>query len=200
LGVEQQIRIADVRKQVWAILGAGAVAIAFAAAAALYYGARDDAPPVTGSMQNFTVVDRPMPALDVAMLAADGGTQTLDRYRGMLVVMNFWATWCGPCVRELPSLQRLSAALPADRARVVLLSQDRGGFDQVTPFLARLNIDIVDSYVDDKLGMSRAAGVRSLPTTILIGADGTELGRLTGPAEWDSAAALALIDHYLQRR
>ncbi len=184
------------RKRVLAILGAAGFACAVAVA--FYYGNDSDAPPVSGTMQNFIVADEPVPAPGVAVIGADGAAVSLERYRGKLIVLNFWATWCGPCIRELPALQRLSDWLPADKARVVLLSQDRGGFAQVTPFLVKLKIGIADSYVDDKPGFSRAAGVRSLPTTILFGPDGTELGRLTGVAEWDSPEALALIAHYME--
>ena len=174
-----------------------AVAAGLVSAAAFYTGDAADAPPVGGSMGNFTVADAAVPAPSVAMRAPDGGAATLADYRGKLVVLNFWATWCGPCVRELPSLQRLAQTLPTERARVVLLSQDRGGFAQVTPFLDKLGIAIADSYVDDKLALSRAAGVSGLPTTLLIGPDGVVIGRLVGHAGWDSPDALALVRHYL---
>lgn len=189
------------QKRNWLIvvscLAVAIVAAVIGAVAALYTIGGADAPPVGGSVQNFTVETAGVPAPATALIAPDGGMATLDAYRGRLVVLNFWATWCGPCVRELPSLQRLAATLPADRATVVLVSQDRGGFTQVDPFLDKLGIAIGDSFVDDKLAFSRAAGVTALPTTILIGPDGDELGRLVGHAEWDSPEALALIGHYL---
>ena len=111
-------------------------------------------------------------------------------------VVNFWATWCGPCIRELPSLARLNTALGGETAQVVLVSQDRGGFKQTDRFLKKLQVDFPDSFIDERLKFSRAIGVVSLPTTILIGPDGKEVGRLVGHAEWDSPEALALIDWY----
>jgi thiol-disulfide isomerase/thioredoxin len=190
-----------VRKRNWLIvvacLGVVAIAAAIGAVAGLYTIGAADAPPVGGSVQNFTVETAGVPAPATPIEAADGGMATLADYRGRLVVLNFWATWCGPCVRELPSLQRLAESLPENTARVVLISQDRGGFVQIDPFLDRLGIDIADSYVDNRLALSRAAGVTALPTTILIGPDGDELGRLAGHAEWDTPEALALIRHYL---
>jgi thiol-disulfide isomerase/thioredoxin len=179
--------------------GAAGLATAIAAAAFFYSGGRQDAPPLSGSLENFIVAAEPVPVPPVALLAADGSRVTLDRFRGELVVLNFWATWCGPCVRELPSLQRLAARLPAGRARVVVVSQDRDGFERVTPFLVQRAIDIAASYVDERLGFSHAAGVSALPTTILLGPDGRELGRLIGAAEWDSPEAQALIGHYLAK-
>jgi thiol-disulfide isomerase/thioredoxin len=138
------------------------------------------------------------PALRLARFP-DGAAVSLEAFADKLVVLNFWATWCGPCVRELPSLQRLAARLPAGRARVVVVSQDRDGFERVTPFLVQRAIDIAASYVDERLGFSHAAGVSALPTTILLGPDGRELGRLIGAAEWDSPEAQALIGHYLAK-
>jgi len=81
----------------------------------------------------------------------------------------------------------------------VLISQDRGGFKQTDRFLKKFGVNIADSFVDERLKFSRAIGVRSLPTTILIGLDGLEAGRLVGTAEWDSPEALALIEWYLAR-
>lgn len=188
----------NVRRRIWipaAVVALTAVIVVFAA---FYYDNQRDAPPVVGSMQNFIVADKPVPAPAVSVIARDGSRVTLDRYRGKLVVLNFWATWCAPCVRELPSLQRLSRRL-SDDGVVILISQDRGGFERVTPFLDKLNIDIADSFVDDRRGYSRAIIVQSLPTTVVMGRDGRELGRLVGPAEWDSPEALALIDYYLAR-
>ena len=186
------------RTRNWVFIGAAAVVVAIGAAAALYTGGGADAPPLAGAVQNFTVAEDRVPAPDTPLRTADGGTATLDRYRGKLVVLNFWATWCAPCVRELPSLQRRAQALPADGARVVLVSQDRGGFAQVTPFLDKLGVENADSYVDEKIALSRTLRIKGLPTTLLIDPDGDIVGRLEGHAEWDSPEAQALIRHYLK--
>jgi thiol-disulfide isomerase/thioredoxin len=156
-------------------------------------------PPVEGQIRNYQPLEEPIPVPDVTVLTREGGTTTLDPFEGKFVVLNFWATWCGPCIRELPSLARLDDALPDDRAQVVLISQDRGGFKQTDRFLKKFGVNIADSFVDERLKFSRAIGIRSLPTTILIGPDGLEAGRLVGTAEWDSPEALALIEWYLAR-
>ena len=159
----------------------------------------ESGPPVEGQVQNFEVFPQPVETADVTVLTKDGGKTTLNQFRGKYIVLNFWATWCGPCIRELPSLERLDAALPDDRAQVVLVSQDRAGFKQTERFLKKLDVNFPDNFVDERLKFSRALGIVSLPTTLLIGPDGKEVGRLVGHAEWDSPEALALVNWYLDR-
>ena len=159
----------------------------------------ESGPPIEGQVQNYEAFPEPIETSDVTVLTKDGGKTTLEQFKGKFVVLNFWATWCGPCIRELPSLERLDAALPDDKAQVVLVSQDRGGFKQTERFLNRLNVNFPDNFVDERLKFSRSIGVVSLPTTILIAPDGKEVGRLVGTAEWDSPEALALVNWYLDQ-
>ena len=159
----------------------------------------DSGPPIAGQVQNYEPLDAPLPVPDVTVLAQKDGPITLDRFKGKFVVLNFWATWCGPCLRELPSLERLNTELGGEKAQVVLISQDRGGFKQTDRFLKKLKVDFPDNFVDERLKFSRAIGVVSLPTTILIDPDGMEVGRLVGSAEWDSPEALELINWYIDR-
>ena len=156
-------------------------------------------PPIEGQVQNFEAFSEPLQITDVPVLTKTGGTTTLAQFRGKFVILNFWATWCGPCIRELPSLARLDAALPDDRARVVLISQDRGGFKQIGRFFKKLEVSFPENFVDQRMKFSRSIGVVSLPTTILIAPDGKEIGRLVGAAEWDSPEALNLVNWYLGR-
>lgn len=158
--------------------------------------AADSGPPIAGQVQNYEPLATPVAVPDVTVLDREDGPVTLDRFKGKFVVLNFWATWCGPCIRELPSLARLNTALGGKTAQVVLVSQDRGGFKQTDRFLKKLQVEFPDNFIDERLKFSRAIGVVSLPTTILIGPDGKEVGRLVGHAEWDSPEALALIDWY----
>lgn len=114
-------------------------------------------------------------------------------FRGKVVVLNFWATWCAPCVREMPSLDRLQAILGGPRFEVVALSLDRGGVAVVAPFYARYRLANLGQYFDPASRSSVALGVRGLPTTLLVDAHGREIGRVQGPAEWDSKPILAFL-------
>ncbi len=148
-------------------------------------------------MPGFEAASPPRPLPEVSFTDAAGNALTLGDFRGRVVLLNFWATWCAPCMREMPSLDRLEAALGGPRFEVVALSQDRGGAAVVDKIFARLGIRRLGRYFDPTLHGAVALGVVGLTTTILIDARGYELGRMVGPAEWDSDAALHLIRRHL---
>ncbi len=152
----------------------------------------------TEAMPGFEETTPPVPVPDVRFADAGGRPLTLADFRGRVVLLNFWATWCAPCVREMPSLDRLQARLGGPEFEVVALSLDRGGAALVTPFFERLGITHLRQYLDTSSRSSTAFGVRGLPTTVLIDRDGRELGRVSGPAEWDSEAAIAFIGSHLE--
>ncbi len=150
------------------------------------------------AMPGFEATERPAPLPEIRFTDGAGTALTLGDFRGRLVLLNIWATWCAPCVREMPSLDRLEARLSGPGFTVIALSQDRSGIDEVARFYTRLGLRNLGLYVDRTARSQVALGVYGLPTTLLIGPDGHEIGRFIGPAEWESAEALALIRHYLE--
>jgi len=148
---------------------------------------------------NFTFSDPPVPAPSTAYQALHGGEVTLADFAGKVVLVNFWATWCAPCVRELPSLERLHEALAGEGLAVLAVSNDRGGSSVVAPFLARLDLQSLPVYLDPKGQLAQNFDPAGLPTTIVIGRDGQVLASLLGPAEWDSEEAIAFLRHYLRQ-
>ena len=147
----------------------------------------------------FTWAASPIPVPDTAFLTADGGETTLAAFRGRTVLLNFWATWCAPCVREMPSLDRLQARLKGEGLEVVAVSEDFAGIDLVQPFFKRLKLETLEIFLDDRGALAKAFGIAGLPTTLLIDRAGRMVGGLEGPAEWDSDDAVALIRHYLRQ-
>ncbi len=111
---------------------------------------------------------------------------TISDFKGQGVVLNFWATWCVPCVKEMPALVRLKALLGKDNITVLALSQDRGGAKKVIPFFKKLGIEGLDVLIDKGGKVARKSGVSGLPATILVDAKGFERGRVVGIAQWDS--------------
>jgi thiol-disulfide isomerase/thioredoxin len=109
------------------------------------------------------------------------------------VLLNLWATWCAPCREEMPSLDRLQKDLGSDKFEVVALSLDRKGAEASQKFLDETKVSSLKLYVDASAKQGTTLKIVGMPTTILIDKEGRELGRLAGPAEWDSEDAKRLI-------
>jgi len=160
-----------------------------------------EAPPLAGEFaDNFTLLNPPVPAPPDVFQDLSGGRVRLADFAGQVVVLNFWATWCAPCVREMPSLDRMQATLRGEGLSVVAVSVDRGGAATVEPFLKRLGLTEMGIYLDPKSALAKAFGITGLPTTFVIDAEGRIVGALQGAAEWDSPEALALLRYYLAPR
>jgi thiol-disulfide isomerase/thioredoxin len=164
------------------------------------------APPVStpepGSAQEaalgqFTVLDPPRPAPDLTFSARDGSPARLADFRGRAVLVNLWATWCAPCIREMPSLDRLQAKL-GDRLTIIALSEDRGGAHVVDPFLAKLQLRHLAIYLDTGAAAQGAFELRGLPTSVLVDAEGRIRARLEGAAPWDAPEMVARLEPYLR--
>jgi thiol-disulfide isomerase/thioredoxin len=158
--------------------------------------AQADRPP---EMPEFTPTDPKLPAPEIAFADDAGKPVTLRDFRGRVVLVNLWATWCQPCVHEMPALDRLAGAMAGKDFAVVLVSQDRGGAHIVDPFFQKLGLGSLRTYLDPKSAVGQAFGVRGLPTSILIDRDGNERGRVEGAAEWDGANVKALLRWYVER-
>ena len=159
--------------------------------------AAPDRPPFAGLSGDFEAFDPPREMPRIVFVDGDERPIGIDEFAGKIVVLNLWATWCAPCVREMPALDRLQAARGGDEFAVVAVSFDRKGVPVVEQFFERRQIDYLAIYIDKFIKTFRAFKLKSLPTTYILGRDGRALGALAGPAEWDSPEALALIDHYL---
>jgi len=168
-------------------------AAVFAAAAAL-----GDSAPDSPFARDFSLLTPAVPAPRTAFTGMDGARLRLDDFKGSVVLLNFWATWCAPCVREMPSLDRLQARLRPEGLRVLAVSIDRGGAAVVAPFAEKLGLKHLELYLDPKSELSRAFALGGVPSTFLIGAGGRVVRAMVGPAEWDSEEAVALFRHYLK--
>jgi thiol-disulfide isomerase/thioredoxin len=123
----------------------------------------------------------------------------LDAYRGRPVVLNFWATWCAPCVLELPTLDKLQAELGGAKFEVVAVSVDLRGIDKVGPFWTEKGYKHLAIRLDQRGAMMKAFGTRGLPTTFLVDHEGNVVGYLEGHADWASPEAKALMRYYIDR-
>jgi thiol-disulfide isomerase/thioredoxin len=134
---------------------------------------------------------RPLPALDIR--DNESRPAGLETFRGRPLLMNLWASWCLPCVAELPALDRLKPQAEAEGIAIMALCLDRSGSVGAVNTFARLNIKNLAVHVDYQRKAGEVLGVPVLPTTLLIDANGLEVARFVGPAAWDGAQAMALL-------
>jgi thiol-disulfide isomerase/thioredoxin len=161
-------------------------------------------PFAAGEVAAFQVARAPLDVSDLAFRTPDGADVTLASYAGKVTLLNLWATWCAPCRREMPALDRLQQALGGEDFAVVPVSIDTGGPERPRAFLDSigvenlpLNIDPTTEIFEELKGRGLALG---LPVTVLVGRDGCHLGHMNGPAEWDSKDGQALIEAALATR
>lgn len=159
-----------------------------------------DAQPLnpTGAVAAFVMKSAPEALPDVSFIDAKGQTRTLNDFKGKVVLLNLWATWCAPCRKEMPALDRLQSELGSDKFQVVAISVDRSGAEGARKFLDSIGIKQLALYAEPTARLGAALRAIGMPTTLLIDAGGREIGRLTGPAEWDSADAKAFIQEALK--
>lgn len=136
----------------------------------------------------------PAPVFDLKAL--EGGSMRSRDLAGTVVLLNFWATWCGPCKDEMPSLARLQQQFDYAHVRVVTVTSDIHP-QGIKQFLGHLGIQLPVLFDEDQ-ELSRVFMVRGLPTTVLLGSDGGPVGRAVGPREWDSNESIVLLRRILQ--
>ena len=146
-----------------------------------------------GEMAKFVFKKAPEPLPEFTFLDGAGKERSLKDWRGRVVLLNIWATWCLPCRKEMPDLERLQAELGSDKFEVVALSVDRGGLEASKKFLDQIKVTKLGLYADPSSRASSTLKIIGMPATLLIDAEGREIGRLLGPAEWHSEDAKALV-------
>jgi thiol-disulfide isomerase/thioredoxin len=159
----------------------------------------DEDPPAGGSVANFSRINPPLPAPGAAFRDSAGKEIHLADFRGKLVLLNIWATWCAPCRAEMPSLDRLQAKLGGEGLLVVPVSLDRGGGPVVAVFYGQHAIGHLGVYLDGKGALESALKINGVPTSFLIDRQGRVVGSLEGATQWDTPEALALLRSYLAK-
>jgi thiol-disulfide isomerase/thioredoxin len=133
-------------------------------------------------------------APDTVFNDPDGGDISLADFKGAPVLVNLWATWCAPCVKELPTLDRLAESHAVDgQLGVIAISQDMGPQNAVKAFLDQLGVRHVGAYHDATMGLSGALGVQVMPTTIFYDSNGREVWRYVGDFDWTGDEAARLL-------
>ena len=131
-----------------------------------------------------------MPSPNAPLVGAGGRTVRLRDFKPTPLLLNFWASWCPPCVHELPALQVLDAALRGKGMAVALVGLDRGGREFGEAHLERMGVAVEFSLYDETRMLARGFGLRVMPSSYLIGADGIVRGAVEGPEAWDDPAVV----------
>ena len=143
-------------------------------------------PAATAAPANLVINDAPKTLAELHFTDGTGKVHTLADFKGKVVLLNMWATWCAPCRKEMPTVYGLQAALGGSDFDVITLSIDHQGIGAVNKFYGEISVQHLGRYVDSANEGDQNLGVVGLSTTLLINPQGHELGRLIGPAEWDS--------------
>jgi thiol-disulfide isomerase/thioredoxin len=146
-----------------------------------------------GQMTAFVFRAAPVDLPEVKFEDAAGRERTLAEWKGKVVLLNLWATWCLPCRKEMPALDRLQQELGSEAFEVVALSVDRAGLGGARKFLDEAKVGKLALYADPTARMANTLRAAGLPATLLIDREGREIGRLLGPAQWDGEDARRLI-------
>ena len=147
---------------------------------------------------NYETTESPNSVGDIPFLDAAGNKTSLNAYKGKGIVLNFWATWCAPCVREMPQLDRLSAFVRENNIEVLAISEDLNGLKSAPEFYKVNNLHDLAIFADIKGRLMRGFAAPGLPLTVLIDSNGKQVGRVVGPAEWDSVETVEFVRQCLK--
>ncbi|MDP1668778.1 TlpA disulfide reductase family protein [Phaeovulum sp.] len=146
-----------------------------------------------GDMKKLAVTAPPTAMPEVVLLDEKGAKRRLDEWRGKVLVVNFWATWCASCRTEMPSLDRLQGAMGSDAFEVLTVATGRNSMPAIEKFFAEAGVTHLQILRDERQTMSRELGILGLPVTLILNREGQEVARMIGDAAWDGAEARALL-------
>ncbi len=159
---------------------------AFAADTAALEALRD------GDMKKLSFHSEPKRVSDLEFSGPDGAMRLTD-FDDQIVLVNFWATWCAPCRKEMPMLSELQTELGGDKFQVVTLATGRNSPEGIAKFFGEIEVDNLPHYMDHRQAIARDMGVLGLPVTLILNRDGQEIARLMGDADWASDSAKQIL-------
>lgn len=146
-----------------------------------------------GDMVKLILAEAPKELPQASLLDETEAERSLAEYKGKVVLVNFWATWCGPCRKEMPGLDRLQAELGGDDFQVVTIATGRNPVPQINRFFEETGVTRLPKLRDPKQKLAGQMGIVALPVTVILDRSGAEVARLIGDAAWDGPEAKAVI-------
>ncbi len=147
----------------------------------------------TGDMRKLAIHTTPKSVPTLTITDSDGAETNLQAFKGRYVLLNFWATWCAPCRKEMPSLDALQAELGGDDFQVVLIATGRNPAPAIASFFDEVNITNLKTYLDPQQALSAEMAVFGLPATMILDPQGNEIARMRGDADWHSKDAIVFL-------
>lgn len=166
---------------------------------ALIGGVPGDWPKAPRGLQSFEFSADRAVAPETPFEDENGLELTMSTFQGKVVLVNLWATWCAPCLKEMPTLDRLRGDMMSESFDVVAISVDKEGPDVAMSYLEDLEVSNLDFYIDENMKLNFDWEAYGLPTTILLDEEGREIGRLTGTAEWDAPQIERFLGSFASR-
>jgi thiol-disulfide isomerase/thioredoxin len=146
-----------------------------------------------GDMKKLAIAAEPVALPEISVTDLQGNERFLSEMKGKYVLVNFWATWCAPCRKEMPALDALNAEMRGDDFAVVLIAVGRNPPPMIAKFFDEAGIETLETWTDPRQTLARQMGVLGLPITVLLNPEGQEIARLQGDADWHGADAVAFL-------
>lgn len=159
------------------------------------------APPLTGDMVRLRVFATPQPVPEAILSKVDTGLTYLSEFKGKIILLNLWATWCPPCIAELPSLNALQIAMKNDDFEVITVSTDRMELSAINDFLMNRGWRAIPPFADangDLQSLDIFKDIAGLPVTVILDRNMQALAMFEGDADWNGPAARAVIEYYIK--
>lgn len=147
----------------------------------------------TGDMEKLVFLSEPAAAPDTAFTDPDNAEHRLSQFKGKYVLLNFWATWCAPCRKEMPMLSALQSEFGGDRFEVVTIATGRNSVTGIQKFFEEIGVTNLPLFLDPKQQLARDMAVLGLPISVILNPEGQEIARMRGDATWNSDSAKAII-------
>lgn len=159
----------------------------------------------TGDMKKLVIHDAPRSRLETPFETATGEKITIEDFGGKMLVVNFWATWCPPCRKEMPSLDRLRAQMAGDDFELIAISMDSASTEKIEAFFNEIpqagqepyTIEHLAIYREPTMRIGAEGAIPGLPVTLVLNPQGEEIARLQGEAEWDSPEAIRMLEEII---
>ncbi|MCL1052127.1 TlpA family protein disulfide reductase [Shewanella abyssi] len=182
------------------VSGLFAIALMYTGLAQAYPGMQKQGEvEIQSSVDQISVLPKPFPIEAVPFKDSQGNAVDFSQYKGKVIMVNMWATWCPPCVRELPAISRFSAKIGSDEFEVLPVSIDFDGNKQVEPFLKSLGMEGFSTFYDKEQSLSNVFPLDTIPATFILNREGELIAFVRTFVDWDDDKAVTLIKGLLEQ-